>query len=1095
MRFIHIADIHASRERLSQTLSILNTLTERCKQGDIDFIVFAGDFWDSTITATKGSGFSDIISAIRKLEKHTYLYFIYGTPTHEPSGSLDAFASEKTKVISEMTNITEMFPVKKEFWESEIPEIHLCNFVFIPEPRRSNYVKNSISETNKAINDDIKRFIKSCEKTSYTIVVYHGEVKGAFYQNGMSASSPTAISRELLQSLNADYYALGHIHMPQEVFHNAWYPGSACPKNFGEVHDGHYNLVTIEDNETKVEEVSFGLPWFVTFYDRPDNFIEGNPHQNEKANIRFIFDCTREERKLINIKAYAEEIRKRLNALSVKIEPNIIESDIVPISEVSKRKSLVEKMTEYAKEKELIIPKHAKELLQNIQDSTLAKLAYPQHSFELLSLSLRGAIGIRDGQHKEDFELNFENMEDGIVCLAGPSGHGKSTLLENCHPYPCMLTRSGSLKEHFYLKDSHRILIYKDENNLYYRISILIDGKTASGKVAYFAETSKDKTSWKSVPDVDGSLDAYKEWVNSTFGSIDVFLRTAFFAKEPTKEAADISVTTKSERMELLSKLAGTDHLKEVSVAAKELRKEIEKSADKIETEIESYSHYEDTIKQNEQDIASWNKTLKTQNETVGSLEKEVSELKIKDTEYQKAKAVNEANNALYEQYQKSFNELKVTYDKFDEIINNSSVYDKIATCNNQITDNAPLIEEKTLYIEENEKKLKAFRKNLMDLNTDLSDKKVEIEKVNSAIELCESQIVKIEDVCPTCGQSISAHKRNELQAHINKSIKELDELKITKARLSSELDNMNFDYDKNETEIKEIEGNIAEASSILADLQSESQSCSETLKSVDHIYFEYSYDDAVEEHIKLSKELDDLQAKLDDLVDEGTVEDVSEQLKETEEKLKREINCLNDITASIKAAEKENERYRKELESVADKKKKLKDLQEKITAYNFIEDAFSNNGIPAIELRESAPEIADITNRILKESLGSKFEIRFGSTSELKTNRKVNEDFNILVYDSENDDEKTIDLISSGEKIWIKQALFYAFSIVQMNRTGFNFRTRLIDESDGSLDGASRPKYMQMVTSAHKYANARVTLLISHSQEIKDIAPQIIEI
>jgi len=1090
MRFIHIADIHASRERLPQTLHILNTLTERCKKGDIDFIVFAGDFWDSTITATKGSGFSDIISAIRELEKYTFLFFIYGTPTHEPSGSLAGFVSEKTKVIDSMQNVIKPILADNGYETVKI--------VCIPEPRRSNYVGGSISETDKRINDDIKAFIKESAKgakQNYTIVVYHGEVKGAVYQNGVSASSPTAIPKQLLQSLNADYYALGHIHMPQEVFHNAWYPGSACPKNFGEVHDGHYNLVTIENDETKVEEVSFGLPWFVTFYDRPDNFIEGNPHQNEKANIRFIFDCTREERKQINIKAYAEETKKRLNALSVKIEPNIIESDIVPVSEVSKRKSLVEKMTEYAKEKELIIPKHAKELLQNIQDSTLAKLAYPQHSFELLSLSLRGAIGIRDGQHKEDFELNFENMEDGIVCLAGPNGHGKSTLLENCHPYPCMLTRNGTLKEHFYLKDSHRILIYKDENNLYYRISILIDGKTASGKAAYFAETSKDRTSWKSVSDVDGSLDAYKEWVNSTFGSIDVFLRTAFFAKEPTKEAADISVTTKSERMELLSKLAGTDHLKEVSIAAKELRKEIEKSADKIETEIESYSHYEDTIKQNEKDIVSWNKKLELQEGTVDYVEKKVKELKVKDTEYQKAKAVDEANNALKKQYKKSCNEIEANLIIFNELVNNMSEYDKIDEYNKTLTKNAPLIEEKTVYIEENNKKLDSLRDNLMNLNIALSNKKVEIEKVNSAIELCESQIVEITGVCPTCGKPMDAHKINELQAHIDKSKKELEELKQTKNKLNSEFDDINCQYKENDTAAKEVEGNIAEASSILADLQFESRACSDYLEYVNRIYFDYSREEAVKEHNRLTEELKDLQSKLTNIAEKPVVEDVSNKLKEAEEELRRESNYLSDITASIKAAEKENERYRKELESVADKKKELKALQEKITAYNFIEDAFSNNGIPAIELRESAPEISDIANKILKESYGNRFEIRFGPTAGLKTNRKVNEDFNIIVYDSENDDEKTIDNVCSGEKIWLKQALFYAFSIVQMNRTGFNFRTRLIDESDGSLDGASRPKYMQMVTSAHKYANARVTLLISHSQEIKDIVPQIIEI
>lgn len=1092
MRFIHIADIHASRERLPQTLHILNTLTERCKEGDIDFIVFAGDFWDSTITATKGSGFSDIVSAIRELEKHTYLYFIYGTPTHEPSGSLDAFASGKTKVISKMTNITNMFPVKKEFWESKIPEIHLCNFIFIPEPRRSNYVKNSISETNKAINDDIKRFIKSCEKTSYTIVVYHGEVKGAFYQNGMSASSPTAVSRELLQSLNADYYALGHIHMPQEVFHNAWYAGSACPKNFGETHDGHYNLVIIENGETEVEQISFGLPIYQTYR---VNYPFESPHGDwSNYHIRLQFDCTKEERKALNIRQLVDDIKERTHAISVKIEPNIIESDVVPVSEVSKCKSIVEKMCEYAKEKELVIPKYAKELLQNIQDNTLAKLAYPQHSFELLSLSLRGAIGIRDGQHKEDFELNFENMEDGIICLAGDSGRGKSTLLENCHPYPCLLTRSGTLKEHFYLKNSHRILVYKDENGLFYKISIFINAAVDSGKEEYYVVTSKDRKTWKTVLDGCGKTE-YKQWVESTFGSIDVYLRTAFFAKKQTKEAVDIAATTKDKRMELLSKLAGTDHLKEVSKIARDLRKEVEESTDKIETEISIYSHYEEIIEQNKEDISSWNKSLIRQKEAVTRLEKEVFELRLKDTEYQKAKAINEANNNLYNQYNKEYEETKEKYDKFDEVVNNISVYDRITEYNNIITNNAPLIIQKSNNIEENNKKLKLLSNDLIKKNKELADKKVEVAKLNTSIELCKSQIVEVEDICPTCGQPISEHKRHELQVHIDNSKDELKKIEQRKKLCIEECEKLNTEYNQIKEEIKEVESNNAELSSSLVDLQSESKSCSEWIESVDKIYFDYTYDDAVEEHQKLSKELNDLQSKLDELVDKCTVEDVTEQLSAAEENLRCESNNLNELITSIKSAEKENERYTKELEVVADKKKDLKELKDKIIAYNFIENAFSNNGIPAIELRESAPEIADIANKILKESYGSKFEIRFGSTSELKTNRKADEDFNIIVYDSENDDEKTIDLVSSGEEIWIKQALFYAFSIVQMNRTGFNFRTRLIDESDGSLDGGSRPKYMQMVTAAHRYANARITVLISHSQEIKSIAPQIIEI
>ena len=1087
MKFIHIADIHASKERLPQTLHILKTLTERCKQGGIDFILFAGDFWDSTITATKGSGFSDIISAIRELEEYAILYFIYGTPSHEPNGSLDAFNSPNSRVIN-----------SKSFVSGK------CRFIFIPEPRRSNYITNSSKETDEAINSDIKSWIEKTGKWNESfdkemaekplIVVYHGEVKGAVYQNGMSASSPTAIPKDLLQSLNADYYAFGHIHMPQEVWKNAWYSGSACPKDFGEVHDGCYNLVSFENGKTEVKRISFGLPTYETFQVSLKDLDKINSDLSNK-NVRFQFACTKEERKNLNLKKTAEEIKEKTEAISVKLEPELIEGEAITKSSIAQRKSIVEKMVEYAKEKSLKIPKQAKELLQKIQDDTLIKYSYPQHSFELLSLSLRGAIGIRNGQHKEDYDLNFESFEDGVVCLCGPCGSGKTTLQENCHPYPCMLTRDGTLKDHFYLKDSHRILIYRDENGLYYKISMLIDGKTQNGKTTYFVETSKDRETWEAIPDVDGSLDAYKAWVNGTFGSIDVFLRTAFFAKEQTKNATDISDTTKSERMELLSKLAGTEHLKEVSVIAREQRKEVEKASDKLESEIEMYSDYEDNIKENLEDIQGWKEDLKEINGNISRLEKKVSELKVKDAEYQKARAVKEANENLYRQYERQVEETTPLIENLMECISHKEVYDRLEECKGTVGRNSPLIIQAEEEFKVKESELNSLRKAFVEQNKALSDKKVELANINSSITLHNTQVIDVQDVCPTCGQPINSHKKQELKDHVEDVKKELNALENSRHSVEREIDRLESDCRTINEKISSLNDACTKCSDKIAALKKESEEAIAFSESVNETFHEYSYEEAVEEHKKLSTEIKELTEKMKALAVEDDLKDVSTELTEKEEELEEELEEKRDIESDIKSAEKENKKYMQELEKVADKKNELKALAEKISAYNFIEDAFSNNGIPAIELRESAPEIADIANRILRDSYGNKFEIRFGSTSELKAKRKVNEDFNILVYDSENGDEKTIDLVSSGERIWIKQALFYAFSIVQMNRTGFNFRTRLIDESDGSLDGGLRPKYLQMVTSAHKIADSRVTLLISHSQEIKDICPQIINL
>lgn len=1095
MKFIHVADIHASRERLSQTLSVLDTLTKRCKRGDVDFIIFAGDFWDSTITATKGSGFSDIISAIRKLATYTLLYFIYGTPTHEPAGSLDAFKSDYVYIADQMCIIE-----RKD-----------CRIVCIPEPRRSEYITDSVQKTTDFINKTIETWIgetvnihekskeylpvlDSYEYDKPLIVAYHGEVKGAVYQNGVSASSPTAISKELLQSLNANYYALGHIHLPQEVFENAWYSGSACPKDFGEIHDGHYNLVIIKNGKTEVEQISFGLPLWVTYRVNYPIQINGNW---DNYHVRIQFDCTKEERKSLNIKELADTIKEQTKAISIKLEPNIIEGESVRTSEVSKRKSIVEKLTFYAKEKGLKLPKFAKELLQDIQDGTLAKLAYPQHSFELLSLSLRGAIGIRDGQGKEEIDLNFEKYEDGVICLVGHNGAGKSTLVENCHPYPKMLSRKGTLQDHFYLKDSHRILVYKDENGLFYRISMLIDGKTANGKVSYFVETSKNREVWKSVPDVDGSSEAYKEWVNNTFGTIDVYLRTAFFAKEQTKDATDISDTTKGERMEFLSKLAGTDQLKEVSVIARESRKDLEDKSYEVEAEINAYSQYEETIEENEHDIKKWNNELKAEEKSISLLEEEIESLKAADAEYKKSVALAESNKALYEQYENQKEELINVGLELEKAI---GCYDNVS----QVKEKKTLLSESNKRIPEMQEDIASKKKNIELIEEDIAkvtkDRTQTLKKFNSLdteIKLLKQQIVPVSDICPTCGAKLSAEKYSQISSAVKENENKLHKLIAEQNKYIVPEEDEDWTLvplvSKRNT-LKEELGTLECAFTVLVDTVAD---CNDFLDKWSDFepYADKSKDELERELNKTQVMLKEVDSKLDDVVYDACVQDVSKELKEAEEKLRKEINHKADVTASIKAAEKENERYKKELASIEEKRNELKEMQNKIIAYNFIEDAFSNKGIPAIELRESAPEIADIANQILKDSYGNKFEIRFGNTSELKAKKKADEDFNIIVTDTENFDEKTIDLVSSGERIWIKQALFYAFSIVQMNRTGFNFRTRLIDESDGSLDGVLRPKYLKMVEAAHHISNSRITVLITHSQEIKDIAQQIIEI
>jgi DNA repair exonuclease SbcCD ATPase subunit len=188
-----------------------------------------------------------------------------------------------------------------------------------------------------------------------------------------------------------------------------------------------------------------------------------------------------------------------------------------------------------------------------------------------------------------------------------------------------------------------------------------------------------------------------------------------------------------------------------------------------------------------------------------------------------------------------------------------------------------------------------------------------------------------------------------------------------------------------------------------------------------------------------------------------------------------------------VKELEQEKEKISEVLQEINALKQNIFDLQ-------VIAKAFSNTGIPAIELESMAPEISDVTNEILTETYGDRFKVSFSTQREGSSGKKI-EDFIINVFDSEKGRMKTLDLLCSGESIWIKQALFFAFSVLRSRRTGFCFRTRFMDESDGALDATGRVLYLKMIETAHKACNARLSVLITHSSELKEIIEQRIEL
>jgi exonuclease SbcC len=150
----------------------------------------------------------------------------------------------------------------------------------------------------------------------------------------------------------------------------------------------------------------------------------------------------------------------------------------------------------------------------------------------LTRLHLKGAIGIKEGLGLEEIDLNLSGLT-GMVALDGDNGRGKTTVLDNLQPYRFLPSRKKkALQHHFYLRDSIRELEL-DHNGHHYRFLIKVDPEREKQE-GYIYVDYEEKSK------VNGKLGEYDRFVESIFGSPELFLASVFCAQK----ADDSKLTT-----------------------------------------------------------------------------------------------------------------------------------------------------------------------------------------------------------------------------------------------------------------------------------------------------------------------------------------------------------------------------------------------------------------------------------------------------------------------------------------------------------------------------------------------------------------------
>jgi exonuclease SbcC len=204
-----------------------------------------------------------------------------------------------------------------------------------------------------------------------------------------------------------------------------------------------------------------------------------------------------------------------------------------------------------------------------------------------LSLRLRGFRGIRDGLGLDELTLDLERLADGaaLVAIAGANGRGKSTVMDNLHPYLTMPSRAAqagpggfSYYDQVCLPENEKELHWAHAGRCYRsQVVVRMSGRTASRRrTEAYLLTLDDAGAWSpaALPDgtvSDGKVETYTRCVEAICGPADTFFTSVFSAQGKRQ----LSTYRNGEIKALLADLLGQEDIRALGQKAGETARQL----------------------------------------------------------------------------------------------------------------------------------------------------------------------------------------------------------------------------------------------------------------------------------------------------------------------------------------------------------------------------------------------------------------------------------------------------------------------------------------------------------------------------------------
>jgi len=768
---------------------------------------------------------------------------------------------------------------------------------------------------------------------------------------------------------------------------------------------------------------------------------------------------------------------------------------------------------------------------------------------KILKLKLRGAIGIRKGLGVEEVEIDFSNFQSGLIALTGRNGSGKTTIMENLHPYRQMVSRDGSLQSHFFLKDSHRILQFEMNGSLY-ESRILVDALTGSSEAYLFCEGK---------PLNDGKLTTFDKAIEDLLGSPELFFNSVFSGQK-SKGIAELKP---ADRRKLFYELLNLNSYEVYLEESKLKLKLCENDLAKIEGEIKALQQDQTSIDVLEierqekleyqaqliSDISELESSVEGANELIRSTEVKIQiahqkvlaneqiQKEIKEIENQ-ILSITSQNNSKVARYQGDIEDQKKLLERYKKLAT-PEAKEKIEKALSEKKEHEAKLNELRIVASNLEKGYNEFQKEysvklkgLASIEKNLSEAKTQEATVNGKLtnirKSIEDSITNIELIdkvpcdeqtgksCQFLSNAFAAKKNldyfsneeNTLLIQLKSVVsgkegfeKILDEQKKEADEFFQEKDNyFRGSIKNNNDEIIIVEDQFSKLNKYdwekslneLKEADNQIKLCEQSISGHEKLIAETKL--SFEQNLSsLKKQVEDLNLKYDKIV-LVRIEEMNAALLINKQKLTGLNQQLQSSRARIDEAKQDVAKLEQLIETMTKNEERITklldsktDVESEIKDWNFLVKAFDKTGIPVLKLENSGIEITSVANELLS-IFENKFRIVF-ETTKLKADKKsYKESFDINIV--EEDGVCEISNKSGGQQVWLETAIQLAISLVVRNQ-GRNIQTAFLDEKDGALDLDNAYSYIEMLRKAHQMSGVHNTFIITHRPELLDFIPQ----